>query len=374
MYTNEDRENIFHSFWQLADTNKQRQFIAKFTVKRSKKSETGQTNRRKSSISWFLPGPNEQTEKVKVCKTFFLNTLGISDKMVTTVHSKLNDIGISMDDRRGKFVNRPNQTSKTAKNYVRQHINSLETVESHYCRRDSKTLYLHHDLNLAKMYRLYLDFCNSVGAPKVSQYIYGEIFNTEFNPGFHTPLKDQCDFCNSFANAPDAEKEKISEKHQNDLKNKNLVQKSKELDKNEASKKADTAVCCFDLEEVLLTPHSFESCLYYKRRLNTFNFTVYDLGTRDGHCFVWNEAIASRGACEIASCLLSYLQDLSRRGEKVIMYSDNCTGQNKNRYFVTMLWYALQKFGMLSISQKYLEKGHAFIEGDSMHSAVESAS
>ena len=129
-------------------------------------------------------------------------------------------------------------------------------------------------------------------------------------------MKDQCDFCNSFANASDAEKEKLSEKHQNHLKNKNLVQKSKELDKNEASKNADTAVCCFDLEEVLLTPHSFESCLYYKRRLNTFNFTVYDLGTRDGHCFVWNEAIASRGACEIASCLLSYLQDLSKRGEK----------------------------------------------------------
>ena len=82
--------------------------------------------------------------------------------MVTTVHSKFNDIGMCMDDRRGKFVNRPNQTSETAKNYVRQHINSLETVESHYCRRDSKKLYLPHGLNLSKMYRLYLYFCNNV--------------------------------------------------------------------------------------------------------------------------------------------------------------------------------------------------------------------
>ena len=60
-------------------------------------------------------------------------------------------------------------------------------------------------------------------------------------------------------------------------------------------------------------------------------------------------------------------------GKKVIMYSDNCTGQNKNRYFLTKLWYAIQKFGMLSICQKHLEKGHTFSEGDSMHSAVESA-
>ena len=39
-----------------------------------------------------------------------------------------------------------------------------------------------------------------------------------------------------------------------------------------------------------MTPHSFESALYYKRRLNTYN--LYDFGSTDGH---WNESIASRG-------------------------------------------------------------------------------
>ena len=34
------------------------------------------------------------------------------------------------------------------------------------------------------------------------------------------------------------------------MKNKDLVQKHKEADKNEASSNADIAVCCFDLEEV----------------------------------------------------------------------------------------------------------------------------
>ena len=123
---------------------------------------------------------------------------------------------------------------------------------------------------------------------------------------------------------------------------------------------ADTAVCCFDLEEVFLTPHSFESCLFYKRRLNTFNFTVYNFGTRDGYCFVWNEAIVSRGACDIASCLLSYLEEMPRRGKKrVIMYSDNHTGQNKNRYLVTMLWYALQhnKLTLYQYAKSILRKG-----------------
>ena len=75
---------------------------------------------------------------------------------------------------------------------------------------------------------------------------------------------------------------KLSDKHQNH----SCPKKNKELDKNEAAMKADTGVCCFYLEEFVITPHSFESCLYCKRRLNTFNLTVYDLGTLDGHCFV----------------------------------------------------------------------------------------
>ena len=125
------------------------------------------------------------------------------------------------------------------------------------------------------MYRLCLEYCAKIGAPTViSHFIYNEIFNTEFNLAFYSPLKDQCDFSVSYANAYDEEKEKLSDKYENHMENKDLVQKHKEADKNEASSNADTAVCCFDLEEVLLTPHSFESCLYFKRRLNTFKFIV----------------------------------------------------------------------------------------------------
>ena len=39
-----------------------------------------------------------------------------------------------------------------------------------------------------------------------------------------------------------------------------------------------------------------------------------------------------------------------------------------------MLWCALQKVRTQSITQKYLEKGHTYNEGDSIHSAVERAS
>ena len=39
-------------------------------------------------------------------------------------------------------------------------------------------------------------------------------------------------------------KEKLAEKYENDIHNKDLVQRQKEVDKNQVLQNADTAVCC----------------------------------------------------------------------------------------------------------------------------------
>ena len=134
---------------------------------------------------------------------------------------------------------------------------------------------------------------------------------------------------------------------------------------------------CFDLKEVLLTPKGFESSLYYKRRLNTYNLSIYDIGTSNGYCYVWDETVASRGASEIASCIYHFIKTMSSKPnskKKFVFYSDNCFSQNKNRYYTTMLWFAMQKFDLESIHHKYLEKGHSQNENDSIHASVERAS
>ena len=99
-----DREQTFHTFWQLADIKKKRkkrrQFILMYSEKKIKKSKTGQYERRKYAISWFLPCLNETGKKV--CNTFFLNTLSISDKLAITAHTKIYNLGICNDDRRSK--------------------------------------------------------------------------------------------------------------------------------------------------------------------------------------------------------------------------------------------------------------------------------
>ena len=218
------------------------------------------------------------------------------------------------------------------------------------------------------MHSLYLEMhANSVHSP-VSESYYRLVFNTEYNLAFHRPMKDQCDLCKSFQNSINDEKAKLQEEYDSHISNKLLSRASKDSDKLKA--KSDFVAACFDLEEVLLTPHSFESVLYCKRRLNTFNFTLYNMGTKDGYCHVWNETMACQSASEIASCVLHFIKTMSESGKKsFVFYSDNCGGQNNNRVYATMLWYALNKFNLSSISISALKKVTLTI-----HSAIETNS
>jgi len=56
------------------------------------------------------------------------------------------------------------------------------------------------------------------------------------------------------------------------------------------------------------------------------------------------------------------------------MFSDTCGGQNRNQNVAAVLLYAVHLIGHLKVTeQKFLEKGHTYMECDSMHSAIEFA-
>ncbi|MEW8545667.1 MAG: hypothetical protein AB2693_19270 [Candidatus Thiodiazotropha sp.] len=374
-FSQEEREDIFHHYWALGDLTRQRDFVLKFCRAKEKGvTKIKGPSRKTRSLTWTLP-LNGQPERV--CKIFFIHTLAISDRIVFTALEK-QTLGMSSLDGRGKHLSRPTKTSEEQLDSIKAHINSFPCVESHYCRKDSHKQYLQPGLSVPKMYNLYLEICKNENKEPVQLPIYRRVFDYEFNLSFHRPLKDQCDLCNSFNNSTEAEKSEMKEEYENHISNKELARNHKNSDKETALKDPGTSefiAACFDLEEVLMTPKSFQSSLYYKRRLNTFNLSIYDLGSKDGFCYVWNEAIAQRGGCEIASCVYSFLKTKHESGKKqVVLYSDNCSGQNKNKYYTTMLWYALNKFSLTSIEQKYLEKGHTQNQNDSIHATIECCS
>ena len=72
---------------------------------------------------------------------------------------------------------------------------------------------------------------------------------------------------------------------------------------------------------------------------------------------------------------LLYLKSLPSTTSHVCLYSESCSGQNRNRHVtVALLHGALTINNIGTIDRKYLEPGHTKMEScDSMHAAVEAA-
>lgn len=129
------------------------------------------------------------------------------------------------------------------------------------------------------------------------------------------------------------------------------------------------------MEAVLYSPIEYKKPVFYKRKFATFNFTVYEVARKKGHCFVWDESNGKRGSNEIATGLHQFILTLPPTCKKLILYSDCCPGQNRNTTVASMLFYAMKTHATLDeIELKFLEPGHTQMECDSMHAAIEKAS
>ena len=391
----EERNILFKEYWELGDVNRQRDFIARYVtvnpkvrsrVRRSKKigitaekddaadsdSYDGNENsRRNLTFIYCLP---KDGNKVQICKTFFLNTLSISAQVVKTVFKKTGTSGVVSEDRRGK-VCKNTLIDESVKQTIRDHINLFATVESHYCRQNTSRKYLPATLNVSKMYALYLEYCqdNNIAKP-VNEAIYRNIFNKDFNLSFFQPKKDLCDICHNYDNSSPEQKLSLEENYRIHIKNKNAAREIKQSEKQRANE-SKGKICCavFDLQQVLQAPKINVGLSYYKLKLSVFNFTVFNLATKGCNCYMWTEVTANRGASEIGSCLRLYIIAQAENGIKEFsFFSDNCSGQNRNKFLYSLYNYLTHKY-QITIKHTYLEKGHTQSEGDSVHSVIERA-
>ncbi|KAJ8873345.1 hypothetical protein PR048_026979 [Dryococelus australis] len=96
------------------------------------------------------------------------------------------------------------------------------------------------------------------------------------------------------------------------------------------SKYAATITANFDLQAVLYCPLEHSKPVFYKRKFVVYNFTVYEVAKKQGHCFLWDESNVKRGANEIATCLQKFISNLPPTCKTLILYTDCCPGQNRN--------------------------------------------
>lgn len=190
---------------------------------------------------------------------------------------------------------------------VENHINRFPKIESHFCRQNTD-MPLELRSNAVKMHRM---FCKEQGHDEtsVSFTFYSQIFH-EKNLSFHHSKKDQCSLCNTFRTSDKATKERLLDKYNSHVKEKNKIQEIKKRCKEESSGSKLVASPVFDLEQVFSFPMSLESLVFYKRRLTAFNLTIYELASKDCYCNFWDETVSRRGSSEISSCVYIYLQSL----------------------------------------------------------------
>jgi len=121
----------------------------------------------------------------------------------------------------------------------------------------------------------------------------------------------------------------------------------------------------------LSCPKGENAEFYYRRKLNCYNFTIFDGGKRRGYCYFLDETTPRRGSNEVASFLNDFIRNRHAEGaQEFRFYSDNCYGQNKNGTLYAMYYFLCQELE-IKITHTYLEKGHTQMECDSMHAAIE---
>lgn len=258
-----------------------------------------------------------------------------------------------------------------------EHIHSFPAEESHYARaKSANKRFLSPDLNVSRMYRAFLKkYCPECveGQSPVTRQWYNEIFLTRFNLTFHRLRVDTCSTCdmlNIKLKAGDA-----SAKFEQEIHHRRAEAAFKAMtdDNNLAKTSSDTYVLSFDLQQQMYLPQLSHTEMYYAQQLACCNLGIHDSTKSHGFMCLWSENFGGRGSLEISSCIYTYITSEAHIGQKkkLVLWSDNCAGQNKNQYMLAMYLVLLAKGFFSEIIHKYPMKGHTFLSCDRDFAVIE---
>lgn len=242
--------------------------------------------------------------------------------------------------------------------------------------------YLGTELTIEKMFELYIQDCIQKDVdPKIraKKWLYNDLFNKKFKFSFKPPEIDTCDTCDFFQakmknNLTPEEKLSVEADHNAHINESKRRYDLKSVDTNMAKNNPKLKVLTGDLQKCLPSPLTTNCISFYKRKLWTLNYTLYDASDSSAHCIMWDESKGARGGNEIASSFLKWVDSIipGSEVEEIILWSDNCYGQNKNVSIIMCFFWILNKYPQIkAITQKFLLKGHTHMEADSVHALIE---
>lgn len=374
----ESRRNAFETFWKLGSFSCQNIFLCGLIKQMSPKlrrPKDGSRLQKSTSNQFYI---QVDGSSVKVCKRYFLQTFQISDGRMTRAIKKLKIGDQPGSDKRGSGIP-VNKISDERINVVRKHISSFPSYQSHYTRAENPNRkYLAPDLNVRLMYNLYREYCKEENILPVEEPIYRRSFNNDFNLHFHVPRKDTCLKCDmhkmKMSTLEDENEKKILEiQHELHLRKAEAARTSMKLDTEKSKNDKLFYAFTFDLQKALPFPILTTSVAYYKRNVYLYNLGCHELSTDLGFMYTWDETIASRGSQEISSCVTKHITARASTSRHVTMYSDTCTGQNRNWKFELRLIKLIQSSDNIDIiDHKFMVSGHSYLPNDSDFGSIES--
>ena len=171
--------NNFHSaFYSSKNKEKQDAFLLKYCGEKQparRRNEKGGPSR---IVTYEYCVLNRADVRVHVCRSVFLNILGITKHRVIGVFQRFKRDG-SLIPQETRGGNRKESLYKEKQELVIKFIKGLRAVESHYNRAKSRRIYLSSDLNITKIWKMYnASVSDNV---QVKESYFRHIFLTRFN-------------------------------------------------------------------------------------------------------------------------------------------------------------------------------------------------
>jgi hypothetical protein len=156
---------------------------------------------RQLAYDYYLP--DDQNATIKVCKRFFVSTFNINSDTLSEWIKKLQDNRVEGKDLRSKHEKRQSKitkipVSKTLKSTtVKEWLNLLNKVPSHYCRSSSNRVYIEDTFDSkSHMFRIYTEWCKDNQKPNIGCKLFNEMLEEE-KISIYKPRKNQCDICSA---------------------------------------------------------------------------------------------------------------------------------------------------------------------------------
>ncbi|CAG9791489.1 unnamed protein product [Diatraea saccharalis] len=267
----DERITLFSNYWNNMTWEQRKQYVisnVRVCPKKQVKSKES-SSRRSESKEYFLETSNG---RVQVCKNTFLNAFGIKE---WTIRYWLSTSKLGMA-KKPELTHQvlEGHSKKDEIGFLKDFLNGLPKIPSHYCRATSSRQYLEPIIeNKNHLFKIYCDKCNSENKKPLSRWSFDKIFK-ENNLSLYQPKKDQCDTCCAFKAG------NISEDiYRSHVIRKEAAREEKKKDKDRTLAR-EVHVFTHDLQSVKLCPMLQASTLYYKTKLCVHNFTLYNLATK----------------------------------------------------------------------------------------------